>query len=68
MRDVFLDNSSEPEEIRKQIRELVRIAKTKGAAIGIGHFRRNTVTVLQEELPKLEAQGIELVPASEIVL
>lgn len=68
MRDVFLDNSSEPEEIRKQFRELVRIAKTKGAAIGIGHFRRNTVTVLQEELPKLEAQGIELVPASEMVL
>ncbi|HDP34718.1 MAG TPA: hypothetical protein ENN29_06355 [Candidatus Hydrogenedentes bacterium] len=66
-RDIFLDNSSDPDEIRKYFNELIQRARTQGNAIGIGHFRPNTITVLEEELPKLKAIKIDLVRVSELV-
>lgn len=65
-RDVFLDNSQDPASIRKQIRELVRIAQRKGEAVGIAHPHPATYTVLKEELPALRQQ-VEIVPASRLV-
>ena len=66
-RDLFLDHHNGLADVRKRFRELVALAKARGWAVGIGHFRPNTVRVLTEELPKLEAQGVVLVPASELV-
>lgn len=66
-RDLFLDHSNALADIRKRFNELVEMAKKHGCAVGIGHFRANTVTVLAEKLPGLEALGIELVPLSELV-
>lgn len=66
-RDLFLDHSNTISDIRKRFNELVDIAKRQGSAVGIGHFRPNTITVLAEKLPGLAAQGIELVPVSELV-
>ena len=66
-RDVFLDNVAEKPLIRVQLQKLVAIARERGEAIGIGHPYRETLDVLQEELPKLKQQGIELVPVSEII-
>ncbi len=66
-RDVFLDNNSEPDYIRGQLDILVARAVARGRAVGIGHFRRNTVTVLEEALPGLEARGVKLVPLSELL-
>ena len=66
-RDVFLDNESATDYIRRQFDLLVEGAQKRGAAIGIGHFRRNTVAVLHELLPKLSARGIELVHVSELL-
>jgi len=66
-RDVFLDDDPDPDQIRKQFAELVRVAKRRGFAIGIGHFRDGTVTVLEEELPKLKDAGVRLVPVSEVL-
>lgn len=66
-RNVFLDNEKDPEKIRKQLAELVAKAKLKGQAIGIGHFRPDTITVLAEELPKLADSGVDLVHVSELV-
>ncbi len=66
-RDIFLDNSSDPDEIRKHLYKLIDRARAQGSAIGIGHFRPNTITVLKEELPKLESINIELVRISELV-
>jgi len=66
-RNVFLDNQSDPEQIRGQLGKLVDIAKRRGQAVGIGHFRKATVAVLAEELPKLQADGVELVHASELM-
>ncbi|NIA12975.1 MAG: hypothetical protein GWP08_02755 [Nitrospiraceae bacterium] len=66
-RNVFLDNESNPMYIRGQFDELVDVAREKGYAIGIGHFRVNTVEVLAKLLPKLKDKGIDLVPASKVV-
>lgn len=66
-RNIFLDHSSNCAKIRAAFQKLIERAKTHGQAIGIGHFRENTVTVLNEELPKLKAQGITLVHVSELV-
>ncbi len=66
-RHVFLDNTQRAEDIRSQLRELIQKARTQGGAIGIAHPYPQTLAVLQEELPRLEQQGIELVPVSELV-
>ncbi len=66
-RDVFLDNQNAPEYIRRQFAQLEDRAKERGAAVGIGHFRRSTISVLHELLPKLRAHGIELVHVSELL-
>jgi polysaccharide deacetylase 2 family uncharacterized protein YibQ len=65
-RDVFLDHAHDPAFIRKQIRELVRVAQRKGEAVGIAHPHPTTHQILKEELPALRQQ-VEIVPASRIV-
>ena len=66
-RDVFLDNSSDPEIIKKNLYKLVKIAKKKKKAIGIGHARKNTIMVLKREIPKIKKEGIEIVYVSELL-
>jgi uncharacterized protein len=66
-RDVFLDNESDPEYIKGQIRELIQKALKNGRAIGIGHDRPETLTVLKEMLPEFEKAGVSLVPVSRLV-
>ncbi len=66
-RDVFLDNNTDKEAIRRQFRELVQLAKERGAALGIGHPHHETMAVLKAELSKLEQSGIRLVTASELI-
>ncbi|CAB1062057.1 Putative periplasmic protein YibQ, distant homology with nucleoside diphosphatase and polysaccharide deacetylase [Olavius sp. associated proteobacterium Delta 1] len=65
-RDVFLDHLQEPRFIRKQINELIRIARRNGYAVGIGHPHSTTYRVLREMLPELN-RAVQLVPASKIV-
>lgn len=65
-RNVFLDNRQDRASIRRQLAHLIATARQQGGAIGIGHPYPETLAVLAEELPKLEAEGIELVPASEL--
>jgi polysaccharide deacetylase 2 family uncharacterized protein YibQ len=65
-RDVFIDHQPDPAFIRKQIRELVRVAYRKGEAVGIAHPHPATYSILKEELPALRQQ-VEIVPASALV-
>jgi uncharacterized protein len=65
-RDIFIDHQQDPAFIRKQIRELVRIAYRKGEAVGIAHPHPATYAILKEELPALRQQ-VEIVPASALV-
>lgn len=65
-RDVFLDNVQEPAAIRKQVWELVRLARSRGQAVGIGHAHSSMYNVFKEMLPELRQQ-IEFVPVSRLV-
>ncbi|MDD5060273.1 MAG: divergent polysaccharide deacetylase family protein [Candidatus Omnitrophica bacterium] len=65
-RDVFLDNNSDPEYIKGQLIQLRNLSKKYGTAIGIGHDRKSTLTVLKEILPQLESQGYKFVFISEV--
>ena len=64
-RDVFLDNAADPKLIRKQIEVLTQIAKKNGHAVGIGHYKLNTLKVLNEEIPRLKSQGFKIISLSE---
>ncbi|MFH1903132.1 MAG: divergent polysaccharide deacetylase family protein [Candidatus Omnitrophota bacterium] len=66
-RDVFLDNESNPEYIKGQIRELIQKALKNGRAIGIGHDRPETFAAIKEMLPEFEKAGVSLVPVSRLV-
>ena len=66
-RDVFLDDSQDPPDIRRQLDEAIRDAKLHGTAIAIGHPHPATLQVLSEELPRLQREGVNLVFASQLV-
>lgn len=65
-RRVFLDDSQNEAEIRKQFTRAVRLAQRDGAAIAIGHPHPATVKVLQQMLPQLPAD-ITLVRPSQLL-
>ena len=66
-RDVFLDNINDESEIKKKLDELIELAKEEGSAIAIGHSKPITISVLKEQIPKFEEEGIEFVKVSEIL-
>ena len=66
-RDVFLDNDRAPAQISKQFERLKRLAKARGLAVAIGHPYPETLTLLEEELPRLADEGIELIKLSLLV-
>jgi len=63
-RQVFLDTDESPEAIREQFIRLLEVARTRGAAVAIGHPHPQTLAVLESEVPKAKAQGYEFVPVS----
>ena len=70
IRDVFLDNANDLGSIKKQIRQLMLKAKTSGKAIGIGHVGPQgptTARAIKEMLPEIQAEGIKIVPLSELL-
>lgn len=66
-RDVFLDHERNPDTIRFHFRRLMEKARQNGTALAIGHPFPETIDVLKEELPKLRAQGIILLPVSQLI-
>ncbi len=66
-RDVFLDNDRNPEAISRQFDQLLKRARRQGYAIGIGHPYPETSQVLAQRLADIEALGVRLIPASEMV-
>jgi polysaccharide deacetylase 2 family uncharacterized protein YibQ len=66
-RDVFLDNVNERAAIENQLAGAVRIAKKRGKALAIGHDRSLTLQVIENKIPWLKSQGVELVPVKEYI-
>lgn len=65
-RRVFLDDTQNEADIRKQFTRAVRLAQRDGSAIAIGHPHPTTVRVLQQMLPTLPAD-ITLVRPSQLL-
>ncbi|HKS33344.1 MAG TPA: divergent polysaccharide deacetylase family protein [Enterobacteriaceae bacterium] len=65
-RKVFLDDTQNEADIRRQFTRAVELARRNGSAIAIGHPHPSTVRVLQQMLPTLSAD-ITLVHASSLL-
>jgi len=66
VRDIFLDNEKNADYIKTQLKKLKNIALKKGQAVGIGHNSPLSLTVLKEEIPKMEKEGFKFVFLSEL--
>lgn len=66
-RDVFLDPDESPATVAREFERLKKLARQKGLAVGIGHPYLATLELLEQELPRLAAEGIELISISELV-
>jgi len=63
-RKVFLDDTANEADIRRQFNRAVDLARRNGSAIAIGHPRPATVKVLQQMLPTLPADIVLVKPSS----
>jgi uncharacterized protein len=66
-RDIFLDNEEDVDYIRRQLRKMVQLAKTRRDVIAIGHPYPETLEALRLEKDWLLAQQVDFVPASALV-
>jgi len=66
MNDRYIDNVLTSEEIKKQLTELEKTAKTFGAALGIARAIPLTINEISEWSLSLQDKGIELVPVTAI--
>ncbi len=60
-RDVFLDNIRTKEKVCEQLEKLIRVARRRGSAIGIGHPNQATLLALTRCRQLLQGR-VELVP------
>jgi polysaccharide deacetylase 2 family uncharacterized protein YibQ len=66
-RKVFLDDVETRQAITAQLELAARDAARDGFTIAIGHPRPATIAALAAEVPRLQARGIQLVFASDVV-
>jgi len=66
-RNLFLDNKKDEKYIAEQIDELISQALSNGQAIGIAHPNQATLNALKKSLPKIEAEGVKIVPVSQLL-
>jgi len=66
-RKVFLDDTQTRQAVLAQLDLAARDALRDGSAIAIGHPHPATIAALSEGIPGLEARGIRLVFASDLV-
>ena len=66
-RDVFLDDVRTEQAITKQLETAIKLAHKQGSAVMIGHPNPQTLAVLERELPKLKAQGIDWIDIKQMI-
>jgi polysaccharide deacetylase 2 family uncharacterized protein YibQ len=66
-RNVFLDHEPNEAAIRRQFARFVGQAKAMGSSLAIAHPYPETLRVLEQLLPTLEEQGVELYPVSQLI-
>jgi polysaccharide deacetylase 2 family uncharacterized protein YibQ len=66
-RDIFLDNSQNVDAIARQLREAVKIARSRRKVVAICHPYPETVQALRQEAAYLRQQDIQVVPVSRLL-
>ncbi|QLL13861.1 divergent polysaccharide deacetylase family protein [Pseudomonas chlororaphis] len=66
-RDVFLDDERSEEAISHQLQTAINLARKQGSAVMIGHPYPQTLAVLERELPRLKAQGIDWIDIESMI-
>ena len=66
-RDVFLDDVRTEQAITTQLETAIKLARKQGSAVMIGHPYPQTLAVLERELPKLKAQGIDWIDIRQMI-
>lgn len=66
-RHVFLDNVAQADAIARQFQQALSIARRDGLAIAIGHPYPATLAYLEDVLPTLKTEGIELVRVTQLL-
>jgi polysaccharide deacetylase 2 family uncharacterized protein YibQ len=66
-RGVFLDNEDSKPAIQTQLNQLRSVAREKGNAIVIGHYRLKTLEVLAKEIPQFEKEGFEIITLKKML-
>lgn len=65
--NIFLDNSTNEDEIIKKIWQAAAIADKYGSAIAICHARPHTVNAWEKVIDEVRASGLKLVPVTEVL-
>jgi polysaccharide deacetylase 2 family uncharacterized protein YibQ len=66
-RDVFLDNDVSEAAIFRAFERMLSLASRHGTALAIGHPHDETLAVLGDMIPRLEALGVRLVPVKTLI-
>ena len=66
-RDIFLDDDPSPSAVAERFHAAVALARKQGSVVIIGHPHESTLAVLERELPRLSAQGIEWVDVGQMI-
>ena len=60
-------NELDEEKINTQLLKLAELSEKKGIAIGIGHVKPQTLSVLKREIPVLQKKGFRFEFVSRLV-
>lgn len=66
-RDLFLDEAEDPSRAAMRLERLLDSRDARSELLLIGHPYPETVSALEEAIPRLSAAGIRFVPLSELV-
>ena len=66
-RDVFIDNVSSKDHIKRQLIKAKNIAAKKGSVIAIGHAKELTINTIKEIIPEFEREGFRFVHLSDFL-
>ncbi len=66
-RDVFLDNVKDEAYTERMLLRAAAAARLKGSAIAIGHPNASTLAALRNLYQRLQVEGVEFVPAANLV-
>ena len=66
-RDIFLDNENNRPYIEHQFELVAQEARKKGYAIAIGHDRRLTLQIIEEQTDRLEKEGFKIIKVKDLL-